>query len=86
MSCAVRKGRVAEDCFGTNMHSLKGKTVRKKINPTRMEFAPLPPHIISKYRDITVSADVIKSNGFHLFIFILKNIYFTPQGSTLMLS
>ena len=31
---------LAEECFGTNFHSLKGKTVRKKPDPKRTDFPP----------------------------------------------
>ena len=52
-----------KDSFGTNIHSLKGKTVRKKPQPTRSDFDPLQPEIMFKYRGITVCADVMKVNG-----------------------
>ena len=31
---------VVEDCFGTNIHSPKGKTERNKPNPTRTDSPP----------------------------------------------
>ena len=67
---------VAEDCFGTNLHSLKGKTVHKKPKLTGTYFAPLPPHIMSKYRDITVYADLMKFDLVRLFISIFNSIFF----------
>ena len=54
---------VAEDYFGTHIHSLKGKTVCKEPNPTGTEFSPLPSHIMPKYKDIRLCADLIKVNG-----------------------
>ena len=65
---------VSEYCFGKNLHSLKGKRLHKTQKITRTGFAPLPTHIISKYRGITVCADVMKFKGVHLFMSIFKKM------------
>ena len=75
---------VPEDCFETNMQSLKVNTVLKTIKLTRTDLPPLTPHIISKCRDITVCADIIKVSGVRLFMLIFKNNYFTPQSTAIM--
>ena len=53
---------VAGDCFGTHLHSMKVKTVHKTPKITRTDFTPLPPRIMSKYRDTIVCDDIMKFN------------------------
>ena len=65
---------VAEDWFGKNLHSLKWKTVRKTTKPSETDFAPLPPHIMSKYSEITVCYDVMKVSGVRFFMLIFMSI------------
>ena len=54
----------------------EGETIRKKPNPTSTNFPPLTPHILSKYRDITVCDFVIKFNEVRFFMLIFKRNFF----------
>ena len=64
LHCPMRRedSLVAEKCFGKNLKSLKGKAVCKTPNTTMTDFAPLTPHKMSNYREISVCADVMKVN------------------------
>ena len=54
---------VAEDIFGPDVGSLKGKTVRR--NTVHVEDASpfvLPPNVIHNYKQITLCADIMFIN------------------------
>jgi hypothetical protein len=62
--------KMADDIFGTNLCSLKGKTTRGY--PTHVEVHepnPIPITIIDKYNDVTLVIDLmfIKNISSHLF-------------------
>ena len=71
---------VAKDCFGKNIGSVTGKTVRKKSIPVRTHIVPLPLGIKEKYREVTTCADVMKISGIPLFLSISKDLYFRTIG------
>ena len=76
-NCDVRRedALVAEDCFGTNVHKLQGQKPRVRPKATRTNFTPLPSYIMSKYKNITVCADVMKINSLRFFLSVSKHIF-----------
>ena len=53
----------AEDIFGLNVGSLKGKPTWTKSTSVRSVPFSLPPEIIEQYREITLSGDIMKANN-----------------------
>ena len=70
-NCPVERDDViaAEDIFGTNLCSLKGKTIRKNTKHVRVRKIPLslPPITLDRYIMIELPADIIKINGPNFF-------------------
>jgi len=57
---------IAGDIYGPNTNSLKGKTVRRTVGHVREDATmDVPKYIMVRYRDITLSADIMDVNGSH---------------------
>jgi hypothetical protein len=69
----VQDIRNAEMIWGPDLGSLKGKTVRRKSPVVQVQSSIIPLGIMQKYRDVTLSIDVMKVNGIH---------FSTPSRST----
>jgi hypothetical protein len=68
---------MAEDIFGTNLGSLKGKTTRGC--PTHVEVHqpnPIPITIMDKYNEVTLEIDVMLINNIPFFTSISRHIKF----------
>ena len=79
-NCPVTKRDIvaAEDIFGPDVGSLKGKTVRRpplKVN-TDQTYTPLPPSVFERYQVVTLCADVMHVNGIAFFVSRSRNIRF----------
>jgi len=69
---------VAEDIFGPNIGSLKGKTVRR--NTGQVEDArpsTLPPDVINNYKQMTICADIVFIHKIALLVTISRHIRFS---------
>jgi hypothetical protein len=66
----------AEDIFGPNLGSLKGETVRHDGQHIRPEYEPVPNSIMEKYRDVTLSVDIMFVNKLPFIVTISWNIKF----------
>jgi hypothetical protein len=76
--CPILRGDVlaADDIFGPNVGSLKGKTVRQggiHVNP---EYHQIPMTIMEKYRELTLCVDVMFVNKLPFLVTISRGIKF----------
>ena len=79
-NCPVTKRDIeaADDIFGPDVGSLKGKTVRRapvKVN-TDQTYTPLPRSVFERYQDVTLCGDVMHVNRIAFFVSRSRNIGF----------
>jgi hypothetical protein len=79
-NCPVTKADIvtAEHLFGCDVGSLKGKTVRRRPHLAKPTIEPLPPQIMSRYRNVTLAADVMYVNGIPMLVTISRNLRLPP--------
>ncbi len=66
----------AEDIFGPNLGSLKGKTVHQQGEHVTTEYVDLPMTIMSRYGDIVLCIDIILVNEIPFLMTISRCIKF----------
>ena len=66
----------ANDIFGAIIKSLKGKTVRKSGERVRLEIEIIPVGIPERYKDVTMTSDIMFVNKIRFFITISRHIHF----------
>ena len=66
----------AEDIFGPDIGSLKGKTVRKGNSIVDTTLVPIPAMILEKYKSLVLAADIMKVNKIPFLISISRAIKF----------
>jgi hypothetical protein len=78
LNCPVVRDDVmaAEDIFGPDVGSLKGKTTRQSSEAVRAEISPIPLSILERYRVVTLGGDVMKVNGIPFFMSISSALKF----------
>ena len=70
-----RDVQIASDIYGPNINSLKGKTVRNNEKHVREDAnLDVPAYIMDRYRDVTLSIDIMHVNGILFFIGISRHI------------
>ncbi|KAL7493808.1 hypothetical protein ACHAWT_003568, partial [Skeletonema menzelii] len=72
--------RNAEFIWGPDIGSLQGKTTWTKPNPIRIQQTEIPPQIMDHYRDVTLSADIMKVTGIPFLTTISRHIKFGSAG------
>jgi hypothetical protein len=77
-NCPVTRANIlaAEHIFGPYVGSLKGKTIRQKPHLAKPLIEPLPPEVMSRYRNVTLAADVMHVNGLPMLVTVSRNIRF----------
>ena len=66
---------IANDIYGANTNSLKGKTVRKTEKHIREDATiDVPVYIMDRYSNISLSADIMHVNGVSFFVAISRHI------------
>jgi hypothetical protein len=72
--------KIAEEIFGLDIGSLKGKTTKRKPVPVVNDYIEIPPELTVKQQDVTLCIDSMKVNGLSFLTTIFKNIcYWTAQ-------
>ena len=66
----------AEDIFGPEAGSLKGKTMRHNPHTVKQVVEPLEPSIMKQYRHMMLGADVMYVNGIAFLVTVLRHIKF----------
>jgi len=68
--------RVANDIFGANLGSLKGKTVHRPNPHVQAGIAPVPPDILSRHRDVTLAIDIMFVNKIPFLVTVSRALKF----------
>ena len=72
----------AEDILGPDVGLLKGKTTKSTPGKVDMVTASIPVEIMSRYKDVTLAADIMKLKSIPFLVSISRSIKF---GTTDML-
>ena len=77
-NCPVtrRDAIMAEDIFGPDLGSLKGKTVNRPPEPVQIPSNDLPLNIMQQYCDVTLCGDIMFVNKIPFFVTISRHIHF----------
>ena len=77
-NCPVTREDVmaAEDIFGPNLGSLKGKTVRRPPLPIEQMVTAVPQDILSKHNRVVIAADIVYVNEVPLLLSISHHLKF----------
>ena len=77
-SCPINRQGIlaAEDNFGPNVGSLKGKKTRRTPEKVDMTTASILVEIMSRYKDVTLAADIMKLNFIPFLVSISRSINF----------
>ena len=78
MSCKIEDIKIAENIFGPDMATLKGKSTRKTPKPVLQDWIELPREILEKQSKIELCMDTMYVNGVGLMTAIDRTIKFRP--------
>ena len=76
--CPINRADIAaaDDIFGPNLGSLKGKTVRKANPHVITSTGGLPPDIMKLHKDVTLAIDIMFVNKIAFIMTIWRSIKF----------
>jgi hypothetical protein len=66
----------AEEVYGPDLGSLKGKTVRHKVDHVEANVTKVPCSIFAHCKDVTICADLMWVNGVPFLVSISRGIHF----------
>ena len=69
----------AENIFGPDLGSLKGKTVRQTPESVMINDVKVQENILERYRHVTIAADIMYVNKIAFFVTISRNIRFVTS-------
>jgi hypothetical protein len=78
LNCPITRRDIisAEDIFGPDLGTLKGKTVRQTPLPVKLSFANVPDSIMARYHDVIIGADIMFVNRIAFFVTISRHFHF----------
>jgi len=68
----------AEDIFGPNLGSVKGKTTRRPTEHVNLTWTKVPSDILEKYGEVTIAIDIMAINKIPFVITMSRHIHFGP--------
>jgi hypothetical protein len=76
--CPIQREDIvaAENIFGPSVPCLKGKTVRRTSPQAPEPSASIPPSILTRYRTISLHADIMYVNNIAFLLTVSKHIHF----------
>jgi hypothetical protein len=86
-NCPITKADIlaAEDIFGPDLGTLKGKSTRAKPHKVRPILVSIPQQILQRYRSVTICVDLMFVNKVAFLVTISRNIHFGTVYSLLLL-
>eukprot|EP00980_Cylindrotheca_fusiformis_P013967 scaffold3632_cov158-Cylindrotheca_fusiformis.AAC.1 len=77
-NCPVTRSDVdaADDIFGTNIGSLKGKTVHRPNPHVQAGVDPVPPEILQVHRSVILAIDIMFVNKIPFLVTTSRNLHF----------
>jgi hypothetical protein len=77
-NCPVNRADViaANNIFGADLGSLKGKTTREKVSPVNLVRNYLPKEIMNRHRSVTLCIDIMFVNQIPMLVSVSCNIKF----------
>jgi hypothetical protein len=67
----------AEDIFGPNLGSLKGKTPRRPTSHVASGVDSIPPNVLKLHRRVTITIDIMFVNNLPFFVTKSRGLHFT---------